>query len=62
MHLLDEGHEIPGALYGKIVGTVPGSSTGFSLRFTSMSLEIERFLQAQGATIEKVTPSAAVAS
>ena len=63
MHLIgSEGQEIPGALYGKVVSTVPGTSTGFAVRFTSVSPEIERFLQAQGATIEKVTPSAAVAS
>ena len=40
-----EGQEIPGALYGKVVGTVPGSSTGFSVRFTSMSPEIGTFLR-----------------
>ena len=39
-----EGQEIPGALYGKVVGRLPGSSTGFSVRFTSMSLEIRTFL------------------
>jgi adenylate cyclase len=39
-----EGQEIPGSLYGKIVGTVPGSSTDFSVRFTSMSPEIRTFL------------------
>ena len=39
-----EGQEIPGALYGKVVGRVPGSSTGFSIRFTSMSPEIRTFL------------------
>jgi adenylate cyclase len=45
MHLIGtEGQEIPGALYGKVVETVPGSSTGFSVRFTSMSPEIETFL------------------
>jgi adenylate cyclase len=39
-----EGQEIPGTLYGKVVGRVPGSSTGFSIRFTSMSLEVRTFL------------------
>jgi len=46
MHLIGcEGQEILGALYGKVVGTVPGSSTDFSVRFTSMSPEIETFLR-----------------
>jgi adenylate cyclase len=45
MYLLGtEGEEIPGALYGKVVGRTPGSSTSFSIRFTSMSLEIRTFL------------------
>jgi PAS domain S-box-containing protein len=39
-----EGEEIPGTLYGKVVGRAPGSSTRFSIRFTSMSLEIRTFL------------------
>jgi PAS domain S-box-containing protein len=46
MHLIGaEGREIPGALYGKVVGAVPGSSTDFSVRFTSVSPEIETFLR-----------------
>ena len=46
MHIIDtDGQEIPGTLYGKVVGTIPGSSTGFSVRFTSMSPEIETFLR-----------------
>ena len=46
IHLIgSEGEEIPGALYGKVVGTLPESSTGFSVRFTSMSPQIERFLR-----------------
>ena len=46
MHLIGtEGQEIPGTLYGKVVGTVAGSSTDFSFRFTSMSPEVETFLR-----------------
>jgi adenylate cyclase len=48
MYLLGtEGQELPGALYGKVVGRVPGSSTGFSVRFTSMSVEIRTFLHSR---------------
>jgi len=48
MYLLGtEGQEIPGALYGKVVGRAPESSTRFSIRFTSMSLEIRTFLAAR---------------
>jgi hypothetical protein len=46
MHLVGtEGQDIAGALYTKVVGTVPGSSTAFSIRFTSSSPEIETFLR-----------------
>jgi PAS domain S-box-containing protein len=45
MHLVGNGGEqIPGTLYGKVVGAVPGSTTCFSIRFTSVSPEIETFL------------------
>ena len=39
-----EGQEIPGTLYGKIVGTVAGSESEFSVRFTSVPPDIEMFL------------------
>jgi hypothetical protein len=45
-----EGQEIPATLYGKIVGTVGGSSTHFSIRFTSVPPEIEIFLRGLTAT------------
>ena len=46
IHLIGtDGKEIPGALYGKVVGTVLGSSMCFSVRFTSMSPEIGAFLR-----------------
>jgi PAS domain S-box-containing protein len=52
MHLFGTaGQEIPGTLYGKVVGTVPGSSTRFSVRFTSVSPEIETLLRALTATV-----------
>jgi adenylate cyclase len=39
------GQEMPGTLYGKVLGAVPGSSTGFSIRFTSVPPEIETLLR-----------------
>ena len=46
LHLLDpEGHEIPGALYGKVAETASESGAEFSLRFTSMTPEIRTFLR-----------------
>jgi len=46
MHLVGiEDQEIAGALYAKVVGTLPGSPTAFSIRFTSSSSEIETFLR-----------------
>jgi adenylate cyclase len=52
MHLIGaEGQEMPGALYGKVVGTVPGSSTGFSVRFTSVPPEIETLLRGLTTTL-----------
>jgi adenylate cyclase len=46
MHLLGkDSQEIPGSLYGKVVGLRLGSSTDFSIRFTSVPPEIETFLR-----------------
>ncbi len=46
MNLLGvEGREFSGALYGKVVGRVEGSSTAYSVRFTSMSPEVEQALR-----------------
>jgi adenylate cyclase len=45
------GKEMPGTLYGKVLGAVPGSSTGFSIRFTSMSPEIETLLRGLTASV-----------
>ncbi len=38
------GEEIPGTLYAKVVEVLPERSTDFSVRFTSMSPQIETFL------------------
>jgi PAS domain S-box-containing protein len=46
MQLVDSsGLEIPGTLYGKVLSVVPESSTGVSIRFTSVSPEIETLLR-----------------
>ena len=49
IHLMQDGRDIPGALYAKVIDAVPGGSNAFSIRFTSVSPEIERFLQVQAA-------------
>jgi adenylate cyclase len=60
MHLIGTaGQEIPGTLYGKVVGTASGSSTRFSVRFTSVSPEIETFLRAQTRTLGSAKLSSA---
>ena len=46
MHIVGtDGQDIAGALYAKVVGTIPDSPTHFSIRFTSSSPEIETFLR-----------------
>ena len=46
MRLSDyKGQAIPGALYAKVVGMATAVATDFSLRFTSMSPEIETFFR-----------------
>jgi adenylate cyclase len=47
MHLLGkDSQEIPGSLYGKVVGlSVGGGNTVFSIRFTSVPPDIEMFLR-----------------
>ena len=49
IHLMQDGRDIPGALYAKVIDAVPGGRNAFSIRFTSVSPEIERFLQVQAA-------------
>jgi PAS domain S-box-containing protein len=52
IHLIGgEGQELPGTLYGKVLGAVPGSSTSFSIRFTSVSPEIETLLRGLTASV-----------
>jgi adenylate cyclase len=48
------GQELPGTLYGKVVASVPGSSSRFSVRFTSVPPEIDAALR------ELTAPPAAV--
>jgi hypothetical protein len=36
---------VPGALYGKVIGAAPDSSSVFIVRFATMSPEIEEFLR-----------------
>ncbi len=44
IHLIgDTGEEIPGIVYGKVVGRLPEGTAVFAVRFTSMSPEIETF-------------------
>jgi hypothetical protein len=45
-----DGQQIPGSLYGKVMGAAPGASTDFSVRFTSIPPEIEAFLRLQTVT------------
>jgi len=46
MNLVDPaGQEMPGAFYGKVVGTVAGSDTAVCVRFTSVPPEIEALLR-----------------
>jgi PAS domain S-box-containing protein len=45
------GQEIPGTLYAKVLGAIPGSSTGFSIRFTSVPPEIETLLRGLTASL-----------
>ncbi len=40
----DQGHEIPGELYGKVMGKISESPMCFSIRFTSVPPEIEKLL------------------
>jgi PAS domain S-box-containing protein len=48
------GEEIPGTLYGKVMGAVPGSRVGVSIRFTAVPPEIETLLRGLTASIASV--------
>jgi adenylate cyclase len=39
-----EGESVQGTLYGKVVGSIPGTRTNFSICFTSVPPEVEAFL------------------
>jgi hypothetical protein len=46
MHFVDSsGEQLPGTLYGKVLGLLRGTSTGVSIRFTSVSPEIDALLR-----------------
>ena len=46
MHLIGSaGEQLPGTIYGKVLGPLRGTSTGVSIRFTSISLEIDALLR-----------------
>ena len=58
----NEGETIPGALYGKVMGVVPGADTDVSICFTSVPPEIDSFFrtlltQAPTAEVELKKPS-----
>ena len=40
-----DGEQVPGSLYGKVLSPVPGMSTGVFIRFTSVPPEIDVFLR-----------------
>lgn len=40
-----DGKELPGTLYGKVVASVPGHSSRYSVRFTSVPPEIDAALR-----------------
>jgi adenylate cyclase len=42
IHLIDrDGTQVTGSLYAKVLGPVPGTSTGLAMRFTSIPPEIQ---------------------
>ena len=59
-----DGHEIPGLLYGKVVGRGAGTSEFYSVRFTTMPPEAQKFLEAllEQASEEPVAPESLEAS
>jgi len=58
MRLTQDGGELPGSVYAKVIDAFAGRGNYFSLRFTSVSPEIERLFQAQtSATANLKTPA-----
>jgi hypothetical protein len=40
-----DGQQIPGTLYAKVLGPAPGEGARYSVRFTSVSADIEAFIR-----------------
>jgi PAS domain S-box-containing protein len=58
MRLMQDGGELSESVYAKVIDSVAGTGNYFSLRFTSVSPEIERLFQAQtSATANLKTPA-----
>ena len=58
MRLMQDGGELSGSVYAKVIDSVAGTGNYFSLRFTSVSPEIERLFQAEtSATANLKTPA-----
>lgn len=53
----EDGQEIPGALYGKVMSTGGGGKSDVVIHFTSMSREIEVYFGVQLKNCSKVDPS-----
>ena len=46
LHIIGaDGSQIPGSIYGKVLGALPKISNGATIRFTSIPPEIELFLR-----------------
>jgi PAS domain S-box-containing protein len=56
------GKELPGTLYGKVVGAAPGTATVLTIRLTSIPPEIKTFLSSLTATAEAPDHAAATSA
>jgi hypothetical protein len=54
--------ELPGTLYGKVVGAAPGTATVLTIRLTSIPPEIKTFLSSLTATAEAPDHAAATSA
>jgi hypothetical protein len=61
MRIIRDGKEMPGTLYGKVLGAAPGNGTAVSIRFTSVSPEIETLLRGLTAASSRAGDNAATA-
>jgi hypothetical protein len=58
MHVIGaQSHELPGALYGKVIETAAAAGAGVSIRFTSMAPEVEAYFRGLLPTRPEATPS-----